>query len=123
MPSGCQPSGSAMRSGNAAPPAAAAAVSSSSAATMATSGLPLTSVPLDRHAVVGTACPGQRAAKRSAEGQLDDLCGGAAGDIDGVSRGGLAAHERQRDRPVRGGDERCRELADDALAEAQLGAA
>ena len=39
-----------------------------------------------------------------------------------VAGRGLAAHERERDRAERGGDERARQPPDDALAEAQLGA-
>ncbi len=58
----------------------------------------------------------------SGERQLDDLGGRAAGEVDGLARGGFAAHERERDRAVRGGDDGARQPADGALPELQLGA-
>ena len=64
----------------------------------------------------GASAPG------SGERQVDDLGGGATLDVDRLAHGGLPAYERERDRPVRGGDHGARQPADDALAELQLGA-
>jgi DNA polymerase-3 subunit epsilon len=63
-----------------------------------------------------------RQPSRSGERQLDDLRGDAALGLDGVAGRRFTAHERERDRAVAGGHERGRDLADDALPEAQLGA-
>ena len=56
------------------------------------------------------------------EGQVDDLGGGAALDVDRLAHGGLPAYERQRDRTVGGGDDGARQPPDDAVAELQLSA-
>jgi DNA polymerase-3 subunit epsilon len=56
----------------------------------------------------------------SGERQRDDLGGPAALDIDGLANGGLAPHERKRDRAKRRRDDRARQPSDGALAELQL---
>ena len=58
----------------------------------------------------------------SGERQVDDGGGAPALDIDRLAHGGLAAYERERDRPVGGRHHRARQPPDDAVAELQLGA-
>jgi DNA polymerase-3 subunit epsilon len=60
------------------------------------------------------------AAPRSGERQLHDLGGRPAFDVDRLADGGLATHERERDRAHRRRHDRARKPPDDAIAELQL---
>ena len=68
----------------------------------------------------GTAVEALATAAASGERQRDDFGGGAALDVDGLADGGLAPHERKRDRAHRRRDDRARQPPDGAVAELQL---